>query len=264
MKLPQFAPSTGRRVRFAVPASAVTPILCGPLHRPRFILPTLALLAGASLFSSAPAARAATKYWEPTGSTGTNASGTWNTTSVSWTTDSTGASGPNTTFGNSTYTGTYSSGTVSGTYTSTDATLGLQADDAVFSADPAITGVSTVTLAATIAANSVTFGNASVTNGGAASGFTFASGNILTVGNFAPTGANTYTGNTAITLNAGAGPVIFNNQVNLANSLPSAAGVSTLNYSIANNSTSTLTFNGLFNANTTASQWYERRCQPDV
>ena len=125
----------------------------------------------------------------------------------------------------------------------------MLADDAVFSADPAITGVSTVTLGANLGANSVTFGNPGVTNGGAASGFTFNS-NSLSVGTFTATGANTYTGNTAISLLAGAGPVIFNSAVYLSNGLPDAAGASTINYSIANNSSSTLTFNGQFSANT--------------
>ena len=249
MKSLKSASIVSRRTRFAVPAPVTaSSILCGPLYppapsRPRLVLPALALFAGAALLGSGPSAKAATKYWEPTGTTGTNASGTWNTTSAVWNTDSTGVATPLTTFNNSAATGTYSSGTVSGTYAYT------VGDDAVFSADPAITALSTVTTT-TLTANSLTFGNAGVTNGGATSGFTFTNGGTLTIGSYAVSGANTYAGNAAITMNAGAGPVTFAGQVTLANSLPDAAGSSTLNYSLVNNSSSALTFNGAFAAQT--------------
>ena len=80
------------------------------------------LLASLLLLGASSSVNAATLYWEPTGTTGTNASGTWTTvtSTLDWTTDSTGLS--------------------------TGTTNYINGSDAIFSADPSATGPSTVTL----------------------------------------------------------------------------------------------------------------------
>ena len=70
----------------ASPAILSGPVVAAGSRPAKFFIPAIALFAGVAIFTTAPSARAATKYWEPTGSTGTNASGTWNTSGVSWTT----------------------------------------------------------------------------------------------------------------------------------------------------------------------------------
>ena len=153
-------------------------------HLPTRIAAALLSVIAAMVMAS-QSAYAGTLYWEPTGTTGTNASGTWTnaTTTLDWTTDSTGVS-----------TGT--SGYVAGS-------------DFIFSADSAATGASTVTLAGGgLSANSMTFGNSGVVGGttsslGATGNYTFTNGQTLTLG-------NATTANTIITMAAGAEAVTLN------------------------------------------------------
>ena len=155
-----------------------------------------------------------TLYWEPGGTSGTNASGTWTTatSTQNWTTDSAGVS-----------TGT--SGYAAGS-------------DVVFSADPSATGASFITLAGgALTANSMTFGNGGAigvtgSSNGATGGYTFANGENVNLGNGAA-------GNTFITMNSGVGAATFQGAV-----FPGSANNQT--YTIINNSASLLTFGGQF------------------
>ena len=184
-------------------------LVIAPLRgRPALTFALAAYVMAAALTS----ATAAPIYWEPTGTTGSTANGTWTTAaSTIWSTDSTGVAAPSTSW-------------VSGS-------------DAVFSDDTSDSALSTITMGSAISANSVTFGNAGVVGGGAAGGFTFTNANALSLG--ATTGSNNI-----ITLNSGAGPVTFQGQVNLSNGSPNG-GI----YVITQSSSSLLTFGGTLYAN---------------
>ncbi len=178
-------------------------------------LRTAAVLAGLPMSALiARPSQAATKYWEPTTTSGTTAGGTWNTTTTNlvWNTDSTGLA---------------------------TRTFFVTGDDAIFTADPSLAsgGTSTVTTTA-LQANSLTFGgNAGVTGGGDTGAiFSFTNGGTLTLGSTA--------GNTAITMSSGVGAVSFAGGVNIN----AATGNTT---TFTNNSSSLLTFNGTVGANGT-------------
>jgi autotransporter-associated beta strand protein len=202
----------------------------------------LAAIALPLALASGQLAMAGTLYWEPTGTTGANATGTWTTatTTLDWTTDSTGLTTPEV---------GYSAGS-----------------DVIFSADPDATGASTITLAgATISVNSLTFGNggaigATGASTGATGGYTFTSGETLNVGPAA--------GGTIMTLNPGVGPVTFQGTFapvntsgtativdNSANSLTFGGTVSNGNnasMAITGTGIGGVTFNGSINGNSTS------------
>ncbi len=181
--------------------------------------------------------QAATKYWEPTGTTGTNATGTWNTTSSVWNTDSTAANAALTTF------------TVGSNAGNTVVSTG---DDAVFSDDVNATGPSViaVSLVSTNVVNSMTFGNPGLGNAsaGATGSWTFNGGTIgLGLG-------STGTATNVLTMNAGVGAVTINSS--LASSVNAPSSLS-LNSNIVNNSSSLLTLGGtIFNQENTGTSTF--------
>ena len=192
---------------------------------PSVSLPRLAILVGSiAAVIAAPIAPATTLYWEPTGTTGANASGTWTTatTTLDWNTDSAGVATP--------------------------LTFWTNGSDAIFSADPAATSLSTVTMGSAIAVNSLTFGNSGVvgdtsSSSGATGGYTFTNANTMTLGSVAGTG-------TALSMAPGVGAVTLSGPVTFGGS-----GSGSVNdaYAIVNNSSSLLTFGGTVGNNNASS-----------
>lgn len=150
---------------------------------------------------------AATLYWEPTGTTGANYTGTWTTvtTTLDWNTDSTGVSTPLTGW--------------------------TQASQANFSVtDPNAVGLSTITLAgAALQPTAVNFLSGS-------GGYTFSNGEVIDFGVNDQGSGLTYN---VLTVSPGVGPVTFNGGVSIAPA--EAASVTSI---VTNNSSSLLTFGG--------------------